>query len=158
VATGAAWEIWLQVEILIGLQAAIGVGGARELPYPAPNAALHLDLGFQDNEGQYAIELKVESATNAGNVLGGVQTDVTKLGFWTTGGFTRWAVGIAYSAQAKTDMRDFAAVANNNAVYLGAANPDDANNAHDPNDPIGVLVVTSTVVAAADAVGMDADG
>ncbi len=65
ISTGAAWEIWMQVELVLILRAA-GVQAAREVPYPPPNERLSLDVLAQDNDGRYAIELKVESANNSG--------------------------------------------------------------------------------------------
>src|SRR5204862_6790555 len=75
---GAAWEIWMQVEMAVVLHAS-GLQVAREVPYPAPSP-LKLDALAGDAAGKYAIELKVESATSAGKaVLDGVVADRAKL-------------------------------------------------------------------------------
>jgi hypothetical protein len=65
----------MQVELIILLRNQ-GIQAAREVPYPM-NPNWSLDALAQDNQGQYAIELKVESATNAGvQLLQSAQQDV----------------------------------------------------------------------------------
>ncbi|KAF0866352.1 hypothetical protein [Pseudomonas sp. LD120] len=108
ISTGAAWEVWFQVEFLILLRSA-HVAAAREVPYPAPNQAWRLDVLAQHNSQNYAIELKVESATNAGNkLLTETQKDIEKLTQYTDPVAARWAVALGYSDAAKRGLRDFA--------------------------------------------------
>ena len=129
ISTGAAWEIWMQVELIILLRQA-GVQAAREVPYPAPNQNLRLDALAQDNQGQYAIELKVESANNAGAaVLASAQQDIVKIANYPAPNpGARWVVAIGYSVPANNALQGFANIPANNAIY-------NVNN-------IGVLVVT----------------
>ncbi len=69
ISTGAQWEIWMQAEFEI-LCRKIGWEIARKVRYPYPHQGSKLDFLVKDNQGQYAIELKVESATNAGQIAG----------------------------------------------------------------------------------------
>jgi hypothetical protein len=129
ISTGAAWEIWMQVELII-LFRRLGIRAARELPYPA-DSKLRLDVLAQDNGGQYAIELKVESATNAGTaLLSSVQQDIDKITAYQAPA-ARWVVAIGYSADAKSALQACSENAANNAIYrtTGAIG-------------IGVMVVT----------------
>jgi hypothetical protein len=135
ISTGAAWEIWMQVELILLLRGQ-NVEAARELPYPAPNQALSLDAAAKDNQGRYAIELKVESANAAGaQVLAGVRQDAAKILNFNFGPVVaglptiRWVVGIGYSEPGKTALRNFAGVPANHAIY-------------NVNNNIGVMVVT----------------
>jgi hypothetical protein len=131
ITTGAAWEIWMQVELVILLRQA-GLQVAREVPYPAPNQNWRLDALVQDNLGRYAIELKVESANNAGAaVLPSIQHDINKIGNYTDPHRFRWVLGIAYSQVARNALSQFANNPANNAIYF-------ADQGHD----IGVIVVT----------------
>jgi hypothetical protein len=50
ITTGAAWEVWMQVELVVLLLQA-GLQAARELPYPPPNSTWRLDIGAQDSQG-----------------------------------------------------------------------------------------------------------
>jgi len=128
--TGAAWEVWMQVELVLILRAA-GLQAAREVPYPPPNGQLLLDVIAQDNAGGYAIELKVESAHNAGPfVMIGVNADRQKLMLYPQPApGARWAVGICYSNVAVQSMVQFANNQANNAIFNYQNN-------------IGVLVAT----------------
>ncbi len=130
ITTGAAWELWAQVELIVLLRSS-GINAAREVPYPAPYANLSLDIIAQDAFGQYAIELKVESATNAGAaILAAAQQDMLKIQHYILAGAgARWVVAVAYSAVARNALAGFAAVGVNNAIYHEA-------------DSIGVLVAT----------------
>ena len=118
ITTGAAWEIWMQVELVLILRAG-GLQAAREVPYPPPNANLSLDLISQDNAGRYAIELKVESANNAGaGIMNGINTDRAKIALYPQPNpGARWVVGIGYSVAAVQAMQAFAQNVNNNAIY-----------------------------------------
>lgn len=129
ISTGAAWEIWMQVELIILLRQA-SIGAAREVPYPSPYDRLSLDTLAQDSKGgRYAIELKVESANNAGTFLYSVSKDVAKLQFYQAPNLTaRWVVAMAYSSPAKTSLQNYANVQKNNALY-------------GTNGAIGVLVI-----------------
>ncbi|MBD2629256.1 hypothetical protein [Trichormus variabilis] len=129
ITTGAAWEIWMQVELIILLRNQ-RIQAAREVPYPM-NPNLSLDALAQDNHGKYAIELKVESATNAGvQLLQSAQQDVNKIrNYPAPHPGTRWVVAIGYSADARNALQIFANVVGNNAIYNMAQN-------------IGVMVVT----------------
>lgn len=118
ITTGAAWEIWMQVELVLILRAG-GLQAAREVPYPPPNANLSLDVISQDQAGVYAIELKVESANNAGAaIINGINTDRAKIALYPQPhpGF-RWVVGIGYSVPAVRAMQQFAQNGGNNAIY-----------------------------------------
>lgn len=136
ISSGAAWELWMQVEMLILFRQIGGTSASREIPYPAPNNRLTLDFGVQDAQGYYAIELKVESATNAGRALvQNVLTDVAKLrNYAGPVPLTRWAVAIGYSAEARNAMR---------ACVPPAAIPGGATAAiYNEANSIGVLVFT----------------
>jgi hypothetical protein len=130
ISTGAAWEILMQVELVVILRAA-GVQAAREVQYPPPNQQLFLDVAAQDNAGRYAIELKVESANNAGAaILNGVNADRQKIALYPQlNPGARWVVGICSSAAAAQAMNAFAANVANNAIFAYQNN-------------IGVLVAT----------------
>jgi len=130
IGTGAAWEIWMQVELVILFRQA-GIQAAREVAYPNPHQNLHMDALAQDNQGQYVIELKVESANNAGTaVLNAAQQDIVKIANHPTPNpGTRWVAAISYSVPARNALQNFAANQNNNAIYNMGNN-------------IGVLVVT----------------
>jgi len=129
ISSGSAWEIWMQVELwMILFNQKLQV--ARETPYPAPYGALHTDLFARDNAGQYVIELKVESATNAAiTLMGTITTDMNKISVYVPNPGIRWVVGIAYSDLGKSKMQAFAAVPANRAIYA-------------VGQTIGVLIVT----------------
>ena len=130
--TGAAWELWAQVELHILFRQLPGVSVARELPYPASNQTL--DFGLAEQAGRYAIELKVESATNAGTALiHAVETDITKIAAYGTGDgvpLTRWVVAVGYSDAAKGALAAFVATRPAGSAIYSAQNL------------IGVLVAT----------------
>lgn len=108
IGTGAQWEIWLQVELMTNMLCP-GVHGGREVPYPSPNERLHLDTFLQDEQGLlYAIELKVESATNAGTaVLNAARDDVNKISNFSSPVSAKWVLVIGYSIEAKQALCDF---------------------------------------------------
>lgn len=115
ISTGAQWEIWMQVELSILLKNA-GMQVAREVPYPRPYDSMVLDILTQDKQGaRYAIELKAESATNAGFAAGqaimtALQADAAKIKNYEVASLSaRWAVGIAYSATSRGKFTDYAA-------------------------------------------------
>jgi hypothetical protein len=120
ITTGAAWEVWMQVELVLILRAG-GLQAAREVPYPAPNNNLLLDVISQDNAGIYAIELKCESAHNAGPaVMIGINADRQKLQLYynpAPNPGARWTVGMGYSQAAVQAMNQFANVQGNNAIF-----------------------------------------
>lgn len=130
ISTDAAWEVWMQVELVLILRGG-GLQAAREVHYPAPNAQLVLDAIAQDNQGRYAIELKVESATNAGAaIIAGINADRVKIALYPAPNpGARWVVGIGYSAVAVNAMQAFAQNIANNSIYAYHGN-------------IGVLVAT----------------
>jgi hypothetical protein len=110
VSTGAQWEIWMQVELAVLFRGA-GFQVAREVPYPPPVDSLRLDLLVQDPDGsRYAIEMKVESATNSGGaIIAGLENDMVKIGRYNIESLAeKWVVGVAYSAVAKGRFRDLA--------------------------------------------------
>jgi len=131
ISTGAAWEIWMQVELNLLLRQVGGLQVVRETPYPDPFGAMKLDIGVQDNSGKYAIELKIESANNAGAaVLISIQQDILKLSNFTIlNPGARWVIGIAYSVPGKTALQKYATNHSNHAIYNSFGN-------------IGVLIVT----------------
>ncbi|WIE47524.1 hypothetical protein [Pseudomonas sp. GM17] len=117
ISTGAAWEVWFQVEFLLLLRAA-HLSTAREIPYPPPNQALHLDLLAQQGVESYAIEVKVESATNAGNkLLAETCKDIEKIAKYTEPVEARWVVSLAYSDVAKHSLRGFTEENSGHAIY-----------------------------------------
>jgi hypothetical protein len=130
ISTGAGWEVWMQVELALILRGG-GLQAAREVHYPPPNAQLILDVIAQDNAGRYAIELKVESATNAGaGIINGINADRAKLAYYPPQNpGARWVVGIGYSAAAVRAMDAFVQNGANNAIGAYHGN-------------IGVLVAT----------------
>lgn len=125
VTAGAGWEIWMQVEFVL-LARARDWRVAREIPYP--NGGYILDFLLGDWQQRYAVELKVESATNAGKaVLKGFLADVEKLRVYHTDELAgRYALGIAYSDEANKAME----------AYAG----DDLNRVYKRVKYIGVLV------------------
>jgi hypothetical protein len=107
----------MQVQLTIALQQN-GLQVARETPYPAPYQSLLLDILCQDGAGSYAIELKVESATNAGQaVLVRVNEDRYKISNYVPNPGQRWVVGIAYSNVAINALQAFAGIQANNAIF-----------------------------------------
>ncbi|AKA24949.1 hypothetical protein [Pseudomonas chlororaphis] len=117
ISTGAAWEVWFQVEFLILLRAA-HLGVAREVAYPPPNQGLHLDVLAGQGVKQYAIEVKVESATNAGNrLLAETRKDIEKIAKFTEPVEARWVVSLAYSDEAKRTLRGFTVENGGHAIY-----------------------------------------
>jgi len=107
VSAGAAWEIWMQVELLMLLQAQ-RVQCAREVPYPS--SAQKADILASHNGVNYVIELKVESATNAGpGIAVAVSADIQKLkrGRWPTG-YALWVCAIAYSVTGREALKKLA--------------------------------------------------
>jgi len=118
IATGAAWEIWMQVELVLLLRQA-GIQAAREVAYPVPNQNLSLDVIAQDKQGRYAIELKVESANNAGAaVLSAARQDMVKVANYPVQNpGVRWVVAVGYSPAARNALQGFANNLANNSIY-----------------------------------------
>lgn len=108
ISTGAQWEIWMQVELAVLFRGA-GVMPTREAPYPEPHDALRLDLLATEKGGaRYAIEMKVESATNSGRAIrAGLQKDTLKIAAYDVEDLAaRWVVGVGYSGDAKAVFRE----------------------------------------------------
>ena len=104
IVAGAGWEIWAQIELFI-LGKNLGSQVAREVPYPAGNLSLDLLLRDKADNSVHAVELKVESATNAGSaIVAALKSDIAKLAAYALpagqGSVTKWAIAIAYSAGA----------------------------------------------------------
>lgn len=119
VSAGAGWEVWMQVEFVI-LCRARGWQVAREIPYPQGNQVL--DFLVSANFGERsAIELKVESANNAGRaVLRAFQNDVEKLAnFQAELLVDRYALGLGYSDQAKQALAAYADQGDNRTYQAG---------------------------------------
>ncbi|UZJ58040.1 hypothetical protein OKW98_15600 [Pseudomonas sp. KU26590] len=132
--TGAQWELWMQVEMYIMLFGMPGVTVAREVPYGATR--MTLDFLATDQHGRYAIELKVESATNAGaSVMTQAMSDVQKIAQYVAPDalhLSRYVIAIGYSAPARTALR-----------AAGAAHPAAvAASAYNEVNSIGVLIMT----------------
>jgi hypothetical protein len=108
----------MQVELILLLRA-VGVHAAREVPYPPPHQNWSLDAIAQDNSGIYAMEMKVESATNAGAaIINGINQDRQKIAYYPPPNpGARWVIGIGYSAAALNAMAQFAGVQGNHAIF-----------------------------------------
>jgi hypothetical protein len=118
ISVGAGWEIWMQVELVLILRHK-NCSAAREAPYP--NCGMILDFLIRDQDGAYAVEMKVESATNSGALIAYISGDIEKIkNFSPDYPCSRWVVGIGYSIQAKGAMGTFAQNPLNNAVYKDA--------------------------------------
>lgn len=117
VSSGAGWEIWMQVEFAIECRRR-DWQVAREIPYG--NSGYVLDFLLRDQQGGYAVEMKVESATNAGvAVLPAFKRDVEKLATYpgsqqVNGGY---ALAIAYSDKANGVLSDYAGQDQQNRLY-----------------------------------------
>lgn len=122
IATGAAWEIWFQVEFLILLLRQPHMSAAREAPYPPPNEKLRLDVLARQGVDEYAIELKVESATNAGKkLLEEIEKDILKLKKYTNQTVeARWVVGLGYSDEGKRALVEYARTHDTTTIYQHA--------------------------------------
>lgn len=128
ISTGAAWEIWIQVELLIMVRT-VGFEAARETPYPNNNNA-KLDLLMKNAGHYFAIELKVESAHNSGHsLISAIDKDVNKIASYNAANTTRWVVSIAYSDTAKNTLHTLAQDHARNAIY-------------DELNGIGVFIIT----------------
>jgi hypothetical protein len=108
VSTGAQWEIAAQVFISMKLMEGYGVMG-REIKYPNSNKKA-VDLAFQYNQVNYAVEIKVESANEAGKFAGvslksALAEDSEKLKTFNLPGAVKWVVCVAYSSKSKTKLR-----------------------------------------------------
>jgi hypothetical protein len=130
ISTGAAWEIWMQVELCLILRGH-DVQAWREGNYPYPNQAWLIDVVAKDNFGSYAVELKAESATNAGRaILNGINQDRAKIAHYAPQNpGARWVVGIGYSGDARNAMAQFAGVSGNNTIFA-------------EQNSVGVLIAT----------------
>lgn len=108
ITAGAGWEVWMQVEFVLMCRDRQWQV-AREVPYPQGNQVL--DFLVSANFGERtAVELKVESANNAGRAaLRLFQNDVAKLANYNCDMLVdRYALGIAYSDQAKQAFEQYA--------------------------------------------------
>jgi hypothetical protein len=118
ISTGAGWEVWMQVELVL-LFRSQEFQAAREIFYSKKGRdEPRLDVLARDRDGAYAIELKVESANNSGSIMDSVVQDMDKIkGFTFTSDFpiTRWVVAIAYSVKGKRELADF--VTNDLIIY-----------------------------------------
>ncbi|HEX8560875.1 MAG TPA: hypothetical protein VF668_22465 [Pyrinomonadaceae bacterium] len=133
ISTGAQWEIWMQVELAVLFRGA-DMMSSREVPYPEPNDGLRLDLLVADKSGsRYAIEMKVESATNSGRaILAGLQKDKLKIAAYSVNRLAgKWVVGVAYSGEAKTVFRELAL-------------QDPSKNVTDESNGVGVVVMAAS--------------
>ena len=130
ISCGEAWKIWMQVECVVQLRSN-GIQVAREVRYPFPCDGQCLDLLAQDEAGQYAIELEVESINTAGTELLEVakQNMIRILDYPLTEAGARFVVVIGYSRIALDALSSFAATPANNAVF-------------DMTNGIGVMVAT----------------
>lgn len=113
--TGAQWEVWMQVELAVLLSNA-GLQVTREVHYPAPLNLLTLDILASDAEGHsYAIEMKAETGSQAGQagrkpIMTVLESDVAKIKSFSIGSLrARWVVGIADSTTAKKRFAEYAA-------------------------------------------------
>lgn len=134
VTAGAGWEIWMQVAFTIQCRDR-NWQVARELSYPGPSNYILDFLVAEPGGARFPIELKVESATNAGTaVMTGFQNDVQKLQTYPSDlqTATGYALGIAYSATAKTAMQNYVGQGANRLYAPGAL-------------AIGVLIETVTL-------------
>ena len=110
ISTGAGWEIWLQVELILAVRAAgQGYSGAREVPYPSPWDRSRLDITIGHNQEYYAIEMKVESATKTKPFMDRILKDVAKIAYYEVKGsdvkLSKYVVGIGFSIAAKAQMK-----------------------------------------------------
>lgn len=108
ISTGAQWEVAAQVFIAMKLQQGYGVMG-REIKYPDSNKKA-VDIAFQYNQINYAVELKVESANEAGKFAGvslksALSEDAEKIKNFNLPGAKKWVVCIAYSSTSKAKLR-----------------------------------------------------
>ncbi len=106
--SGAQWEIYAQVVICGKIMSTFGVQG-RELNYPGSKESV--DIAFALQGIPYLIELKVESATNAGQFAGRALTtamsdDMNKLKSFDMENAKRWMLCIAYSASSKEKLKE----------------------------------------------------
>jgi hypothetical protein len=107
--TGAQWEVAAQVFISMKMLEFYGVQG-REIKYPDSDKKA-VDLAFQINQINYAVEIKVESATSV-NVFAGVSLnqaiadDTEKIKNFNMPGAVKWVVVIAYSVYQKKSLRN----------------------------------------------------
>jgi hypothetical protein len=127
----------MQVELAL-LFRDVGFEVAREVPYPPPVDSLRLDLLVKDpGSSRYAIEMKVESATNSGlTIIAGLENDLVKFGRYNVEGLAeRWVVGVAYSAVAKERFRELA------LRYPAMIITDEANG-------VGVIIISATPLLA----------
>ena len=135
IATGAAWEISAQTDIASALTEQKGTSG-REMKYPDSQQAV--DLAFALNGRIYLVELKVESAQNAGDFAGksmnaAFTADKNKLAGFDLNAFLqgsglepggKWVVVIAYSGVAQAAMQQsglFARLATFDNITAGIA-------------------------------------
>jgi len=105
IGNGAGWEIWLQIELASWLRNR-GCQVARETPYGDGQS---LDILATKDGTTVAIEIKVESATNA--VVGfipAVRADVQKIqGYNATPVDERLVLAVCYGAYARRTLAEF---------------------------------------------------
>lgn len=107
ITAGAGWEVWMQVEFVLMCRDRQWQV-AREVPYPQGNQVLDFLVSAAFGE-RTAVELKVESANNAGRAaLRLFQNDVAKLANYNCDMLVdRYAMGIVYSDQAKQAYNEY---------------------------------------------------
>lgn len=132
ISAGAGWEVWMQVEFVI-LCRQRGWQVAREIPYPG-NSGYKLDFLLGDQQQQFPVEMKVESATNAGAaVLTAFRNDVDKLDTYPADAQTTtgYVLGLAYSSAGRNALQTYAGQGQNRLYQMGQS--------------IGVLVESVTL-------------
>lgn len=98
ITTGAAWEIWMQVELYLWLKQLTGIQVSREIRYSSESNQ-RFDILVATVDNHYTIELKVQSATNATlQYLSNFSNDINKIEESNKAG-KKWVIGIAYSAE-----------------------------------------------------------
>ena len=119
ISTGAAWEIWMQVELVLILRAA-GVQAAREVPYPPPNQRLSLDCrrAGQCRPLRHRIEGgKRQQFRRGDHEWHQPGSRASSLLFPPHNPGARWAVGIGYSVAALNALAQFAGNPANAAIF-----------------------------------------
>ncbi|WP_296228631.1 hypothetical protein [Ralstonia sp. UBA689] len=110
-ASGALWEIWLQVEFALAMQQN-NISFAREVPYgDGTKRTVDFIVRPPQQEPFYAIEFKIESPTNAGKAIAArLLTDVEKLKNYAHGPLAgKFAIAVAYSAEGHKALTEAAA-------------------------------------------------
>jgi hypothetical protein len=126
--SGAGWEIALQAALWNWVIELGGFSAGRELPYgAAAGDRRRLDLGIGDGGGgRAAVELKVESAAEAGKGLAAaMNADLAKIRDYAAAP-NKWVVVIAYtskSAQALIDSGKLTNFIQGTNVFFGLSKP-----------------------------------